>query len=157
MCSRDAQPLHDRLFRELALACVQIRRGFDREVGMSEGVRRLLMLLDEHGELRHAALQERMAVDGATITRLVKRLEAEDAVRRRLDPDDNRYTLASLTAAGERQVAHLRRAHAGFQERVLAQIPEQDQQALLRALAQMRANIQALDARPDEEAIERNR
>jgi DNA-binding MarR family transcriptional regulator len=89
-----------------------------------------------------------MAVDGATVTRLVKRLESEGTVVRRLDPDDNRFTLASLTAAGERLVAELHAAHRTFQRRLLAGVGAADQDTVVRVLGRLRVNIGALE--PDE-------
>jgi DNA-binding MarR family transcriptional regulator len=59
----------------------------------------VLAPLDQHGEVSHARLRRERSVDGAVVTRLVKRLEADGAVARRLDPDDNRFRLAPLRQA----------------------------------------------------------
>jgi DNA-binding MarR family transcriptional regulator len=121
-----APSLPETLFLELAVACADTRRCFDRYVGMSQAQRQLLAVLREDHEVSHATLQRRLGVDGATVTRLVKRLEADGAVTRRLDPADNRYTLASLTEAGERLVADLSAAHRRFQSRLLAGVDATD-------------------------------
>lgn len=94
--------------------------------------------------MRHAELQRRLGVDGASVTRLVKRLESQGTVARRLDPDGNRFTLASLTAAGEDLVAELRATHRAFQNRLLAGIAARDQETVVRVLERLRANIHAL-------------
>jgi DNA-binding MarR family transcriptional regulator len=133
------------LFVGLAAACADTRRCFDRYVGMSQAQRQLLTLLKEHGELRHASLQQRLGVDGATVTRLVKRLEVDGTVVRRLDPADNRYTLASLTSAGEELVVSLGAAHRRFQNRLLAGIDWVDQETVVQVLEQVRANVRAVD------------
>ena len=135
--------LVETLFLQLAGACADTRRCFDRYVGMSQAQRQLLVLLKDEGELRHAVLQQRLGVDGATVTRLVKRLEADGAVARRLDPADNRYTFASLTEAGEALVADLRTAHRRFQSRLLAGVDRADQEIVVRVLEQVRANVRA--------------
>lgn len=62
------------------------------------------------------------------------------------DPGDNRFTLASLTAAGEERVAELRAAHGEFQERLLAGIGRGDRKTVVRVLEQLRANLRALEA-----------
>ena len=136
----------DDFFPALALTCTETRRAFDRHVGMSQVRRQLLMLLadaDGH-EVRHAALADGLGVDGAAVTRLVKGLESEGAVRRRLDPDDNRFTLASLTEAGEELVAHLHSAHRRFQAILLAGVGRDEQEAVVRVLEQVRTNIEQL-------------
>ena len=102
------------------------------------------MPVGESGEVSHAALQQRLAVDGATITRLVKQFESEGMLSRRLDPQDNRYTLVSLTPSGQHSVAGLSEAHRLFQSRLLAGIPKEEQEMALRVLERVRANIHAL-------------
>src|SRR4051812_7139396 len=92
------------LLAQLSLTCSEARRAFAQHIGMSQTRVQLLMLLS-HGEISHAVLQERLALDGATLTRQVKQFETEGMVTRRLDPQDNRYTLVSLTASGQQIAA----------------------------------------------------
>jgi DNA-binding MarR family transcriptional regulator len=81
------------------------------------------------------------------VTRLVKDLEAEGLVGRRLDPTDNRYTLAGLTRAGERVAADLERAHQVYQERLLDGVGAQEQAIVLRVLRRVRANMTGPESR----------
>ena len=136
--------LEDTLFQQLAYVCSESRQAFDQHVGMSQIRRQLLILLSEVGEISHAALQQQIAVDGATITRLVKQFESEGVLSRRLDPQDNRYTLVSLTVSGQQIVAGLSEAHSLFQTRLLDGIPRGEQEMVLRVLERLRANIRAL-------------
>lgn len=136
--------LEDTLFRQLASACSESRQAFDQHIGMSQIRRQLLTLLSEIGEISHAALQQQLAVDGATITRLVKQFESEGVLSRRLDPQDNRYTLVSLTASGQAIVAGLRAAHRVFQTRLLDGISKEEQEVMVRFFEQLRTNIRAL-------------
>jgi DNA-binding MarR family transcriptional regulator len=66
--------LEDTVFQQLASVCSESRQAFDQHVGISQIRRQLLTLLSEIGEISHAALQQHLAVDGATITRLVSSL-----------------------------------------------------------------------------------
>lgn len=136
--------LEDTFFQHLASVCSASRQAFDQHVGMSQLRRQLLTLSSEVGEISHAALQQQLAVDGATITRLVKQFESEGVLRRRLDPQDNRYTLVSLTASGQYIVAGLQAAHRLFQTQLLAGIPKEEQEMVLHILERLRANIRAL-------------
>jgi len=135
------EAFEDRLFQQLAFACSEAKQTFAQQLGMSQARWQLLMLLERHGEISHATLQQQLSLDGATITRLVKQFEAEGTVRRRLDPQNNRYTLVSLTAAGQRIVAGLRETHRAFQTRLLDGISRQDQEILVRAIERLRTNI----------------
>ena len=136
--------IEDTLFQQLAYACSETRQSFDRHIGMSQARRQLLALVMRKGEISHAALQQQLALDGATITRLVKQFEAEGALNRRLDPQDNRYTLVSLTVSGQQIVAGLSEAHSLFQTRLLDGIPREEQEIVLHVLERLRANIRAL-------------
>jgi DNA-binding MarR family transcriptional regulator len=139
-------PSRDKFFAQLAVACTEVRRSFDRQTGMSQTRRQLLMILHEQGEVSHAALNRQLGIDGATVTRLVKQLESDGLVARRLDPADNRFTLASLTPAAEELVAELRAAHRIFQERLLADIDPGQQETVIEVLETVHANIRALQA-----------
>src|SRR3954463_10489134 len=136
--------LADTLFQHIAYACSETRQSFDQHIGMSQPRRQLLTLVAQAGEISHAALQQQLALDGATVTRLVKQFEAEGVLSRRLDPQDNRYTLVALTAAGAQIVADLRTAHSAFQARLLLGITGDEQESMVRALEQLRANIRAV-------------
>ncbi len=133
--------LEDTLFQQLAYACSESRQSFDQYIGMSQTRRQLLTLVSQKGELSHAALQQQLSLDGATITRLVKQFEAEGVLSRRLDPQNNRYTLVSLTDSGHSIVAELRAAHSAFQTRLLDGITKEEQEVMVRTLERLRANI----------------
>ncbi|WP_329251204.1 MarR family winged helix-turn-helix transcriptional regulator [Actinoallomurus sp. NBC_01490] len=131
----------DRFFRELGGAWAELRQAFARHVGMSAQRVQVLVRLRRAGETSHSDLRQALGVDGASVTRLVKELEAEGLAGRRLDPADNRYTLAALTPAGERLAAELERSHQEYQERLLDGVSAQEQETVLRVLRRVRANV----------------
>lgn len=132
------------LFETLNCTCAATRQSFAQYVGMRQPRMQLLTTIAEKGEISHAALGRALSIDGATITRLVKQFEAEGILSRRLDPDDNRYTLVSLTDSGRQMAAALGAAHAEYQTRLLEGISREDQETLLRVLEQLRANTRAV-------------
>jgi len=138
--------LEDGLFQELAYACSESRQAFDQYVGMSQARRQLLTLVAQEGEISHATLQRQIGLDGATITRLVKQFEADGVLSRRLDPDDNRYTLVALTDSGQQIVTGLQAAHGQFQTQLLDGIPRDEQVMMVAVLERLRANIRAVQA-----------
>ncbi|NJP89720.1 winged helix-turn-helix transcriptional regulator [Nonomuraea sp. FMUSA5-5] len=131
----------DTFFRELGGVYAELRQAFPRHVGLSPQRVQLLVRLRRGGETSHSDLRRALGIDGASITRLVKEFEAEGLVGRRLDPADNRYTLAALTPAGERAAAELERAHQAYQERLLDGITAQQRQTVLDVLRRLHANM----------------
>ncbi|MFC4111017.1 MarR family winged helix-turn-helix transcriptional regulator [Nonomuraea zeae] len=131
----------DAFFREVGGACAELRQAFARHVGLSPHRVQLLVRLRRDGESSHSDLRRTLGIDGASVTRLVKEFEAEGLIGRRLDPADNRYTLAALTPAGERAAAELERSHQAYQERLLDGIPPHQQEIVLDVLRRVRTNM----------------
>jgi DNA-binding MarR family transcriptional regulator len=137
----DGETAEDVFFREVAEAAARLRQGFARSVGMSPQRAQILVRLRRGGETSHSDLRQALGVDSATITRLVKELERDGLVARRQHPSDNRYTLATLTAAGTRHATDLERRHQVYQERLLHGISRRDQERVLATLRQLRGNL----------------
>jgi MarR family transcriptional regulator for hemolysin len=131
----------DTFFREFGGAHAELRQAFARHVGLSPHRVQVLVRLWRDGETSHSDLRQALGIDGASVTRLVKEFEAEGLVGRRLDPADNRYTLAALTPAGERMAADLGRSHQAYQERLLDGVTTQEREIVLRVLRRVRANV----------------
>lgn len=142
--------LQDTLFQELERAGSEARRAFNLSTGTNERRRQLLPLLLEHGEVSHDALKRHLCVDGATVTRLVKQLESEAAVKRRLDPNDNRFTLVSLTEEGQKMAAQLHEERRQFQRRLLAGVSREEQKTVIRVLEQVRRNLEPIARTKDQ-------
>jgi DNA-binding MarR family transcriptional regulator len=136
--------LESTLFQQLAYACSETRQAFDQSIGMSQPRRQILGLVSQAKEISHASLQQQIGLDGATITRLVKQFEAEGVLTRRLDPNDNRYMLVSLTESGQHMVDGLNAVHGLFQTQLLTGISREEQEMIVRVLEQLRQNIRTL-------------
>ncbi|GAA4230731.1 DNA-binding MarR family transcriptional regulator [Streptosporangium album] len=138
----------DRFFGELGGAYAEIRQAFARHVGMSAPRLRVLMRLWRDGETSHSDLRRILSLDGASVTRLIKEFEAEGLVSRRIDPADNRYTLANLTPAGAQAAAELARSHQAYQVRLLDGVTAEEQETVLRALTRVCANVDRIERDP---------
>ncbi|WP_211265212.1 MarR family winged helix-turn-helix transcriptional regulator [Actinacidiphila oryziradicis] len=92
----------------LATTFGNLRQAFALHVGISRPRLQVLMRLWRAGETSHSDLRHLLSLDGASVTRLIKEFEAEGLITRRIDPGDNRYTLARLTPAGEQAAAEPR-------------------------------------------------
>jgi DNA-binding MarR family transcriptional regulator len=76
---------------------------------------------------------------------------SDGVLSRRLDPQDNRYTLIALTASGHSMVAELQAAHSAFQTRLLDGIAREEQEIMVRALEKLRNNVRTIQQIRQEE------
>jgi len=122
----------------LARAYHEVTTAFEREVGMTQARIVLLGQLRGTAEVSQATLQQRLAVDGAAITRQVKQMESEGLVVRRSDPSDHRFTLVTLTAQGRKVADAVARRREAFEARVTAGVATKD---VVRALERVREAV----------------
>ena len=107
----------------------------ERDLGLAEYDALVQLALADDRRLRMSELAERVVLSRSGVSRLVDRLEATGLVARAACRDDARVSWATLTDAGfdrlrEASPVHLR----GVQAHFLAQIPDEDREALVRAL-----------------------
>jgi DNA-binding MarR family transcriptional regulator len=146
---------NDSLLLALALTGHVLRAAFESFVGIAMSRMRLLAYIYyARAELNQADLQRDLEVDGATVTRQVKQLEAEGLLHRRANPKDNRFTLVELTPAGEALVQSLIMRGLEFQRLALQDIDGEQLTAAFDVLARMRCNLQALAGGSYCEALE---
>lgn len=143
-------PHEESLLAQLSLTCTEARQAFARHIGISQTRLQLLMLLS-HDETSHAVLQQRLALDGATLTRNIKAFEADGLVKRRFDPQDNRYTLVTLTDVGQQIVDEYKATHSQFEARLLDGITPKEQRLIRHALQRLRDNIRAVQEEKQEQ------
>ncbi len=124
-----------------------MRNAFEGFVGAPMSRLRLLGYMYARGELSQADLQRHLEVDGATITRQVKQMEADGLLQRRPDPKDNRFTLVALTDAGRAMIRALIERGQEFQKLAVRNLDERQLRDAVAVLAQMRGNLQALAGR----------
>lgn len=92
-----------------SLAMNKLYRGLLADLGLTYPQYLVMVVLWEQEGLRVQEIGERLYLDSATLTPLLKRLEKAGLVRRVRSTDDERSVLVSLTAAGR---SLKRRAHA---------------------------------------------
>ena len=135
---------NDSFLLALALTGHVLRSAFESFVGIPMSRLRLLAYMYGNGELSQADIQRHLEVDGATVTRQVKQLQAEGLLQRRVDPKDNRFTLVTLTEAGQGMVETLMGRGQEFQLLAIQNIEPESLGAAVGVLAQMRCNLQTL-------------
>jgi DNA-binding MarR family transcriptional regulator len=108
----DALRLWLRLFTCSTMIAQHVGSALKREFGSSLPRFDLLAQLDRSPNgLRMGELSERTLATGGNVTWLVRALEAEGLVRRRVATGDRRAAVVTLTTAGRRHFASMARAH----------------------------------------------
>lgn len=135
---------NESLLLSLALTGHVLRTAFESFVGVAMSRLHMLAYMYSRGELSQADLQRHLGIDGATITRQVKQMEAEGLLQRRADPKDNRFTLVALTPTGEAMVESLIKRGQEFQRLAVRDVDGDQLSAAVNVLAQIRCNLQSL-------------
>lgn len=110
-------------------------------MGISQSRHDILYQLYQVDEMSQTALQKEVKIDGAAITRHLKQLEALGMIVRRKDPDDNRFTLVSLSAHGREQIIASQAEKARFVTSMLKDFNEKERKELTDMLIRIQQNI----------------
>ncbi|MER6171908.1 MarR family winged helix-turn-helix transcriptional regulator [Streptosporangium sp. NPDC001681] len=105
------------------------------------GVRRyhysLLAALEEYGPDSQAALGRRTGIDRSDMVATVNDLAERHLLERAPDPEDRRRNIVTITAAGQKQLAHLDRLLAAAQDEYLAPLSAADRRNLIDLLTRL--------------------
>src|SRR5450759_356943 len=106
-----------------------------RDLGLAEYDALVQLALADGRRLRMSELAERVVLSRSGVSRLVDRLEATGLVVRAACKDDARVAWATLTDTGLERLRDAAPVHLrGVETHFLAQIPDADREALIRAL-----------------------
>lgn len=117
---------------------------FERCTGISQSRLELLHKLFEVEEISQTALQKKVNIDHAAVTRHLKQLEERGTVVRRKNPDDNRVTFVRLTEEGRRRIEGYCKEKKRFIEDVLQGVSENDRSHLAELLAHIQKNVEKI-------------
>jgi len=104
---------------------------------------RVLGTLSRDGGLTQKALGVRVEASPMTITDILDRLEGLGLVRREPDPSDSRAKRVSITEAALPVIDEMRSLAGEVYDQALRGIAPADRDALIRALGQITANLEA--------------
>lgn len=109
-------------------------RFYERHLGMSQSRVMLLHELMHTGEISQTELAQRLGMEAALITRFVKQMEASGLLSRRVDPQDNRFTLVTLTPTGQQVFQQMMLFSREFETRLVEGLSEDEQRGIHQAL-----------------------
>lgn len=96
-----------------------------------------LAVLQQTSGINQRQLGDELDLDRSTIADLVARMVRNGLIERSDDPDDKRSNVLSLTAAGKKQFATLRRRVDGLERILTAALTSQESAELRRLLSVM--------------------
>ncbi|WP_335378095.1 MarR family winged helix-turn-helix transcriptional regulator [Bacillus sp. JJ1122] len=139
-CSKDEELIFQRMF-ELNK---KLTSKFERCTGISQSRLEILRELFLAEEITQRALQKKVNIDHAAVTRHLKQLEENGMVIRRKYPEDNRFTYVQLTDEGKRKVAAYCEEKQRFITNVLKGFSEEESSKLLDILTRIQENIEEI-------------
>ncbi len=101
-----------------SLAMTKLYRKLLRKLGLTYSQYLVMMVLWQQDELTVSDIGERLFLDSATLTPLLKRMEALELISRQRSADDERQVIVMLTKAG----SAMRKEAAEFPKSVLCAI-----------------------------------
>lgn len=119
----------------------------EQQTGMSQTRLQLMHELYHVDEMSQAELINRLGVEGAVVTRIVKQLEAMGLVTRRADPNDNRFTLVSMTqlARSAQTEAETMKFKDAFGARLMEGLDEAERAHLFKIFKHIQENVEGID------------
>jgi DNA-binding MarR family transcriptional regulator len=130
-----------------------LKRRFEDEArtyGLTLPQYRVLGQIARGGEVSQASLAAAVDTDPMTMSGILDRLERRELIARMPDPHDSRAKLVSVTVEGSELIEKARDVGRSLLTEALAGVPARDQDALVRALACIRDNLQGQSARARE-------
>ena len=90
------------------------------EIGLHHGQGRILMILTERGPLSQTEIADCCHRRGPTVTHMIQRLEEQGLIARVADPADARARKVSLTSAGRKASALVKKTWDEMEKNALA-------------------------------------
>ncbi|MDM5317360.1 MarR family transcriptional regulator [Fictibacillus sp. b24] len=118
---------------------------FESCTGISQTRLELLHELYEVEEISQRALQKKVNIDHAAVTRHLKQLEEKGMIIRRKDPKDQRFTYVSLSEDGRTRIVHYREEKERFISGVLHDFSAEERNVLLDMLTRIQHNIEKFE------------
>jgi DNA-binding MarR family transcriptional regulator len=114
---------------------------FMDQIGLHRAQATVLCRLFVQDGLSQSEIAEQLAVQGATVTTMLQRMEEASLVTRHRDPNDNRLVRVYLTDAGRRLERDINAQFMRVEAATFAGLSPEDRGALRRMLRQMLRNM----------------
>src|SRR5438067_12974411 len=133
------------LLAQVSQAFRSLSDSFMDRIGMHRAQATLLCRLFDQDGMTQSEIAEQLAVQGATVTNMLQRMEEAGLVTRRRDRGDNRLVRVYLTEKGRKQERAITEQFMRVEEAIFEGLDPQDRAALRRMLKKMLGNMNAED------------
>ena len=111
------------------------------QIAMRRAQATLLCRLFVQDGMTQSEIAGQLAVQGATVTKMLKRMEEAGLVARQRDSDDNRLVRVYLTGAGRDKERSIAEQFVKVEEAMFAGLTQEDRASLRRMLRRMLDNV----------------
>ena len=95
--------------------------------------------------MTQSEIADQLAVQGATVTNMLQRMEEADLVDRRRDPDDNRLVRVYLTDTGRKQERAITEQFMKVEDAIFEGLNPNERMVLRQTLNKMLNNMNAVE------------
>ncbi len=103
-------------------------------LAMTHTEARLLSLLNENDHCRQETLAAKIIIDRSNVGRALKRLEQQDYLARKKDPQDKRSYLINITTKGRQQAARIAEIRKTMAKELFADLPKKELNTIVEIL-----------------------
>lgn len=129
------------LLGQISQAFRTMSDAFTDQVDMHRGQAVLLCTVAKVDGMTQSELAEQLAVQGATVTNMLQRMEESGLVVRRRDSEDNRLVRVFITDTGRAKELELTEQFRAMQEAIFQNISADERVELRRLLQQLLVNL----------------
>lgn len=103
-----------------------------------------LYYIDHHGSINQKALADQIGITGASMTKIIQKMTADNFVTVQQSKEDKRQKDVSLTTTGQKQLMAIIPLVQKFQAEMTAGISQQELDTVATVMAKMRQNAQKI-------------
>ncbi len=107
---------------------------FMERLGLYRGQAILLKILSEKDGLTHSEIAEKLEISPAAATKVIKRMEALNYVRRQPDPADERISRVSLQEEGAAVVQQIENSFDQIDQILISNLNPEEQRTMIQLL-----------------------
>lgn len=115
------------------------------QIGLFRGQGMLLKFLNHHDGLTHSEIAERLEISPAAVTKVIKRLEEQNYLKRQPDPKDERVSRVFIQPEGKKVADDIRNLFIQLDDCMFEGFSDKELEMLHTFLVRMQSNLQQDD------------